>query len=81
MLFVRFQTTYEELKPPEEIEAQRKAFELPDYLWGIETSSVEQEPWNCDSFQTTYEELKRRAKERLADFEKGSQTTYEELKP
>ena len=32
--------------------------QLPDYLWGIETSTIETAESNNTGFQTTYEELK-----------------------
>jgi len=58
----------------------RKQRSLPDYLWGIETRSVN--GWFVSSFcfQTTYEELKlSRTSSRISTMT-GFQTTYEELK-
>jgi len=57
---------------------------LPDYLWGIETTSRKQSLWvdrREGGFQTTYEELKLVSKQLYPVFRPRFQTTYEELKP
>jgi len=54
---LRFQTTYEELKPPMSTTSGCEPW-LPDYLWGIETSSNTNYQFRERGFQTTYEELK-----------------------
>jgi len=77
-----FQTTYEELKHIMGNRGRGTFPELPDYLWGIETSlAYPSYGITTDGFQTTYEELKL-----LLFFGTWTsnmvcfQTTYEELK-
>ena len=55
-----FQTTYEELKLPAPSVNSQILPQLPDYLWGIETTNASAISSRCHSFQTTYEELKPR---------------------
>ena len=50
------------------------------YLWGIETSLPKKSRYLLESFQPTYEELKRKAKIRKKSILKRFQPTYEELK-
>ncbi len=55
---------------------------LPDYLWGIETSSnAAHASIAWESSQTTYEELKPVKFWIFGCYMESSQTTYEELKP
>jgi len=78
-LFVRFQTTYEELKLDKNV-AAGTYYKLPDYLWGIETDNGRRSKHRPKSFQTTYEELKHGCCVMVSYLRSSFQTTYEELK-
>jgi len=55
-------------------------FQLPDYLWGIETLVAVDGLRNTPRFQTTYEELKLNVPQIIPRITSRFQTTYEELK-
>ena len=75
----RFQTTYEELKQANHLEATLKIMALPDYLWGIETY-IQLRPiptkWLPDYLWGIETEIRDLSAILVLCF----QTTYEELK-
>ena len=81
-VFLRFQPTYEELKPTtasDTVNIQYLGFQ-PTYE-ELKLSCGSSCRIGCDCFQPTYEELKQLFQNESLNFLFGFQPTYEELKP